>query len=286
MGEPTGQYFKFMSDIIDSGTWARLSSGARTLYPVLLKFSDQNFKKVWPSTSTLMKLTGFKNKRSIIDAKRDLVEAGLIHIIPGKGHKNTVYSFTFCYEREVHQYAPQRYQSTSLSGAENPPSADNRVLPQGIVSAAPNNINITIQNNQNQKENSDIKASYNDLEKRYPKDVWEIACQRASRLNLGTDLSIIEAFCKDLMSEFIKNTQNYAEISWKSFLSWAESNLTEKSQALLSRLTLAFFANEVVLSGIDSEFLETVIRKYYDEKYSKIRLKIVKEADVARSRLF
>lgn len=42
MGETSNQYIKFMSDIIDSGLWGKLSPAAKTLYPVLLKFSDQN----------------------------------------------------------------------------------------------------------------------------------------------------------------------------------------------------------------------------------------------------
>lgn len=55
-------YIKFFADIIESGVWANLSSAAKTLYLVLLKFSDQHFKPVWPSTEILLRLTGFKTK--------------------------------------------------------------------------------------------------------------------------------------------------------------------------------------------------------------------------------
>lgn len=286
MGEPIGQYFKFMSDIIDSGTWARLSAGARTLYPVLLKFSDQNFKKVWPSTSTLMKLTGFKNKRSIIDAKRDLVEAGLIHIIPGKGHKNSVYSFTFCYEREVQFNAPQGSTAITSLGSNERTEGGHYGAPQGTVSAAPNNINITIQNTQNQKENNRSTMSPEILNSKYSKDLLVAAYRRADGLGLGNDLSIIDAFCKDLSSKVIKNSHNHAGESWKLFLAWASSNLTEKSKNQLASLDVAFMDDEVILSGLDSEFVETVIRKYYDEKYSNISLKIIKTDSSPKSRLY
>lgn len=63
-------YIKFFADIIESGVWAGLSSAAKTLYLVLLKFSDQHFKPVWPSTEILLKLTGFKTKKSIIQGKK------------------------------------------------------------------------------------------------------------------------------------------------------------------------------------------------------------------------
>ncbi len=286
MGEPIGQYFKFMSDIIDSGTWAKLSSGARTLYPVLLKFSDQNFKKVWPSTSTLMKLTGFKNKRSIIDAKRDLVDAGLIHIIPGKGHKNSVYSFTFCYEREVHPSVPQREQDYHLSGANRQAAGVWEGLPQGNIPAAPNNINITIQNTQNQKEEKGNKSNVENLKGAYSQDILKMAYQKAERLGLGSDASIIEAFCREAILNLPENKQAYARESWSSFLVWANSNLTEKSKSQLQNLNVAFVGNDIILSDLKSEFLETIIKRYYDEKYSKIRLEIVKDAESSRSRLF
>lgn len=286
MGEPIGQYFKFMSDIIDSGTWARLSSGARTLYPVLLKFSDQNFKKVWPSTSTLMKLTGFKNKRSIIDAKRDLVEAGLIHIIPGKGHKNSVYSFTFCYEREVQFNAPQRSTIPALPGGAEHTERGHYGSPQGTVTAAPNNINITIQNTQNQKENNRSIMSPETLNSKYSKELLAAAYRKAEGLGLSNDLSVIDAFCRDLSSEMVKNNHNYARESWRFFLAWASSNLTEKSKNQLACLDVAFMDDEVILSGLDSEFIETIIRKYYDEKYSNILLKIIKTDSSSKSRLY
>ena len=88
-------YFKFNLEIIRSGLWARLSATARTLYPVLLSFSDGNFKPVYPGTKTLLKLTGFKHKASLRNARQELVEKGLLTFSRGNGRKNTYYQFCF-----------------------------------------------------------------------------------------------------------------------------------------------------------------------------------------------
>ena len=85
-------YFKFNLDIIRSGLWAQLSATARTLYPVLLSFSDGNFKPVYPGTKVLLKLTGFKHKTSLQNARRELVEKGLITLSQGNGRKKHLLS--------------------------------------------------------------------------------------------------------------------------------------------------------------------------------------------------
>ena len=61
MADPQ-QYIKFMSDIIDSGTWAALSSGAKTLYPVLLKFSDQSDTEILIAVSNELFVMEFANE--------------------------------------------------------------------------------------------------------------------------------------------------------------------------------------------------------------------------------
>lgn len=91
-------YFKFVSPLIDSGVWARMTSAARTLYPVLLRFSDANFKPVYPGTRLLLKLTGFKQKSSLRKARRELSELGLISMTTGSGRKNTCYHFRFDFQ--------------------------------------------------------------------------------------------------------------------------------------------------------------------------------------------
>src|SRR5690606_13774350 len=81
--------------LIDSGVWARMSGAARTLYPVLLRFSDRNFKPVYPGTKRLLELTGFKQKASLRRARAELVDLGLITLATGSGRTNTRYHFCF-----------------------------------------------------------------------------------------------------------------------------------------------------------------------------------------------
>ena len=88
-------YFKFNLEIIRSKLWAQLSATARTLYPVLLSFSDGSFKPVYPGTKTLLKLTGFKHKASLQNARQELREKGLLTFSKGSGRKNTYYQFCF-----------------------------------------------------------------------------------------------------------------------------------------------------------------------------------------------
>ena len=149
------QFIKFMTDIIDSGAWASLSPAAKTLYPVLLKFSDQYFKDVWPSTSLLLKLTGFKSKKTLIVAKRELSSAGLLYFKPGTGRTNSKYIFSFNYEGS--KIAPQRSNFLHSSVSKLDTSEGVFPHPQGVSPVNPNQINITITNNNNQKDNMKTK---------------------------------------------------------------------------------------------------------------------------------
>ncbi len=88
-------FLKLVSPLIDSGVWARMSAAARTLYPVLLRFSDGKFKPVYPGSQVLLKLTGFKQKSTLRRARRELVKLGLLWVTEGTGRANTVYHFRF-----------------------------------------------------------------------------------------------------------------------------------------------------------------------------------------------
>lgn len=142
-------YIRILADIIDSGVWARLSSAARTLYPVLLKFSDSNFKPVWPNTETLLGLTGFQSKKSLNEAKKDLEKNGLLHVVPGSGRTSTRYYFLFDYPGS--KIPPQRDTTGDPRGFSPPPSEGQLHAPMGGTQGLPNHINITIHNNQTNK---------------------------------------------------------------------------------------------------------------------------------------
>jgi hypothetical protein len=140
-------FVKLVSALFDSGLWARMSAGARALYPALLRFSDGQFKPVYPGTKRLMDMTGFKHKKSIRDARQELVRLGLISIATGSGRENTYYNFRFDWARG----------DTGMphSGRLADPSPGDGTLPQRAPEMTPggpeqpppyNQIQITIHN--------------------------------------------------------------------------------------------------------------------------------------------
>jgi len=137
-------YLAIMSDILDSGAWAKLGPAAKALYPVLCKFSNHTFKPVWPGTDELLRLTGFKTKKSLQEGKRELIEAGLLHIIPGTGRTSSHYYFRFDYPGS--KVDIERYRDTVISRREGrgDPSGAYESPPQGGGGISPNHINIHI----------------------------------------------------------------------------------------------------------------------------------------------
>lgn len=142
--DSNNMYLAIMSDILDSGTWARLGPAAKALYPVLCKFSNHSFKPVWPGTDVLLKLTGFKTKKSLQEGKRELVEAGLIHVVPGTGRTPSYYYFRFDYPGS--RVDIESLRDTKINPREvklSPPGAS-QAIPEGGASIPPNHINIHI----------------------------------------------------------------------------------------------------------------------------------------------
>lgn len=152
--EENNSYFKFMSDVIESETWAKLSAAAKALYPVLLKFSNGQFKPVWPGTETLLRLTGFKSKKSLQSARRELATSGLIDFIPGTGRTSTRYYFKFTYPGsrvERSTSPPPRGVSVSTPGGNSESRAGGAEVPA-------NYINIQIHQSENKKQTKLLKS--------------------------------------------------------------------------------------------------------------------------------
>ena len=152
-------YFKFVQALIDVGLWAKMSSAARTLYPVLLRFTDRHFSPVYPGSNRLLQLTGFKQKSSLRKAREELISFGLISTTPGTGRSNTVYHFRF-------DWALPREASQHPSGDTTAPLSETAAPPPGsAVNASPyNQIHISI-------HNKPEILSTGSLEKP-PADVW------------------------------------------------------------------------------------------------------------------
>jgi len=141
-----------MHDLIDSGIWAKLSVTAKTLYPVLCRFTNESFKPVWPGTEELLRLTGLKSKKSLQQAKKELIQAGLVDIISGTGRTSSRYYFKFEYpgsKINIEHYRERiilpRERELPLPGEDNPHR-------EGVSNSPPNNINININTNNNKQE--------------------------------------------------------------------------------------------------------------------------------------
>ncbi|HMV34341.1 MAG TPA: helix-turn-helix domain-containing protein [Turneriella sp.] len=142
--DTNNMYLAIMSDILDSGTWAKLGPAAKALYPVLCKFSNHSFKPVWPGTDILLKLTGFKTKKSLQEGKRELVEAGLIHVVPGTGRTPSYYYFRFDYPGSKVDIESHRDIKIHPREIKAHPSGSESSSPEGVAGVTPNHINIHI----------------------------------------------------------------------------------------------------------------------------------------------
>jgi hypothetical protein len=243
-------YIRIMSDIFESGIWAKLSSASKTLYPVLLKFSDYNFKPVWPNTETLLRLTGFKTKKSIVEAKRDLEKNGLIHSISGSGRKSTHFYFRFDYPGS--KITPLGDTNIPARRSQEYPSGGTENLLGRGMDGNPNHINITIHNNQN-KETKKEKKHESEIYKKekqgktgfsletvledFGPDVFHYAYREAEKRGLKENLPYIKTVCRNRIEtlqksikneQFTANEEGYSP-SWKGFLEWVEYKLTPSS---------------------------------------------------------
>jgi len=292
-------YIKFMSDIIDSGLWGRLSSSARALYPVLLKFSNQNFKPVWPGTDTLLGLTGFKTKKSIIQAKKELVEAGLLHFIPGTGRSSSQYFFAFNYKGS--KITPQGdIPVYRRDGLPHPPEGDDGGSDGGI-GVNPNNINITITNNQNIEKNNgeldnkqklDFEAIIDDYGEEIFTEAYKIAKSRGHEKNSG----YIRAICKNKIKDelIINNHKNekssdanasgeFRQTSWKGFLHWASEHLTASTVSRLRSINVEFDGKVILVKAGLNDLEKSVIAKYFqDESRSSVLVVFAEESSENR----
>lgn len=159
-------FAKLVTALFDRGVWARMSSAARALYPVLLRFSDGQFKGVYPGASRLMELTGFKHKKTIREARNELIALGLITATRGTGRTNTYYQFRFDWVGDTVGY-PTGISSVlsggidrgSQGGSEHP-------LRMGPEGPTHNQIHISITNH----VQSGIPAELENLRKRFGED--------------------------------------------------------------------------------------------------------------------
>ncbi|MCZ8155562.1 MAG: helix-turn-helix domain-containing protein [Leptospira sp.] len=290
-------YIRLMTDIIDSGVWANLSSAAKTLYPVLLKFSDSKFKPVWPGTEMLLKLTGFKTKKSIVQAKKELTSAGLLYQVPGNGKTATRYHFSFHYEGS--KITPLGDISIPRGGIQTAQTEGDKTLSQGGAGVSPNHINITISNN-NQVEPTakPVKKEENeasDLERLISLFGSEIAFEaysQASQLQLEKDMGYLLGICKEKVmlqkSKVLNNGQLVQTsgaithpASWMGFLDWASQQLSQTTWKELEKIDIAIDGKVIFVESRVSSFAKQIIQKYFTEKVNPTFVVLFQEKEEA-----
>lgn len=300
MSDQRHPYIRLMTDIIDSGVWAGLSHAAKTLYPVLLKFSDYNFKPVWPNTETLMRLTGFKTKKSIVTAKKELTRAGLLYQVPGSGRTSTRYHFSFHYE-----------------GSKITPLGDTQIHPRGIESGipegsnsvtkggsdgTPNHINITISNTNhvpaaNGKEMGEVagatkegKKDFESLVDLFGPEIALEAYRKAVSLHMESNVSYVQTLCRELVSlqrkdmlktEHFQGKESFLphSASWAGFLSWASKELTESSFRQLEKIQVETDGNVIIVTSPVLGHLRQIIQMYFTERVKPVVLVVFTEKE-------
>jgi hypothetical protein len=281
-------YVRIMSDIFDSGVWAKLSPAARALYPVLLRFSDYNFKHVWPNTETLQRLTGFRTKKSIVEGKRDLENHGLIHTVSGTGRTSTRFYFRFDYKGS--KIGPLGDTRIPSWGESEEFSGEYGTGFEGSKKGDPNHINITIHNNQtnktkdsldgenlsektHQRQNASPILIENLLEDFGP-DVFHYAYQEAKKRNLQDNLPYLRSICRNrvgFLQEKIKNEQKSAnqpshQPSWYGFLEWAKTRLSNSSYKDLQNLEVTVEGECIYLLDEVSPSQKTIVERYFSKE--------------------
>jgi len=139
-----------------------------------------------------MKLTGFKHKKSIREARNELVSLGLISITRGNGRLNTYYSFRFDWVGDtlvppsgISMSSPGEHGGLSLGVVAGAPGA----LPQ---SPPHNQIHISITNNvqtQLPEELSNLIKRFGDMKVRRAVTECDLAGMDVTPANVESILS-------------------------------------------------------------------------------------------------
>jgi len=274
-------YIRLMTDIIDSGVWANLSSAAKTLYPVLLKFSDSRFKPVWPGTEMLLKLTGFKTKKSIVHAKKELTQAGLIYQVPGHGKTATRYHFSFHYEGS--KITPLGDTNIPRGGGIPVQTEGDKKSEERGGGVPPNHINITISNtNQSdplgpsKKKEEESATNLEQLIGLFGSEIAFEAYAHATTHSLEKDISYLLGVCKEKIREKAKvlktghvssaDTMVTHPASWMGFLDWASQQLSQTTWKELEKIDILIDGKVLFVQSPVTSFAKQIVSKYFTEK--------------------
>ena len=261
MADQEMPYFKFVTALIDRGLWALMSPAARALYPVLLRFSDRNFKPVYPGTQRLMELTGFKQKGSLRKARKELVDMGLISLTQGTGRKNTCYHFRFDWgdARET----PTGVEKESPAGHQKSRHPET-LIPSGGSPLEPpyNQIHININNhvpgeNRGAENGEDQELEF--LRKRFGKRSVDLAI---SECQMGGIPETLENL-KQILYGPRENQSN----SWDELQKYLSEKISPGSLALIQQSFVESREGCLVFQEPLPEYLKSMIRKIYPESF-------------------
>ncbi len=255
-------YFKFVCELIDAGIWAKMSPAARTLYPVLLRFSDRNFSPVYPGTKKLLEMTGFKQKSSLRKARNELVKLGLIQISPGTGRTNTLYHFRFDWitPRGVSSYTPENTKNHPMGITQNTSRGIQEYTSESSVRISPHNqIQISINNNildsKVNKNKGEEKDPYKKLKSQFGEREVELAISEAKLGDLPMDP---ETIYKILTNKFQKS------LGIDEVLNELKNKISENSLKVIKNLYLGEKDGFLVFSDKIPSYLKNILIKHVE----------------------
>ena len=277
MGAEELPYFKFVSLIVDSGLWGKMSPAARALYPVLLRFSDRNFKPVYPGTQVLLKLTGFKQKSTLRKARKELVDLGLIMARPGSGQRRTDYFFRFDFEGQGGAGSPR-------GGVPTRPAAGQQRIPEGVESDTDggatgrlpyNQIQISITNHVQKGSGEDIKVDLEPLFRRFGRKNVELAISECELAGLAVNRGNLE--------KFLYRGRGQKKASWSDISGVLGQKISPGSLEMIENALQEDKDGVLVFSDVLPDYLKELLLKAHSDIYfdpdSKTRREIWRQAE-------
>ena len=80
-------WFHIFKELIRNGTWARMSSNSKSLYPVIKAYANHQSGEAFPSIDTLQKFSGLA-RASVVKALKELESEGLLAKSGAAGRHN------------------------------------------------------------------------------------------------------------------------------------------------------------------------------------------------------
>ena len=130
-------YFMFLNDVFKSGSYAKLSPSAKSIYPVIGVHINRD-GEAFLSTSRIEKFSGL-SRHSVIDGVRELVENGFIIKIKGNSLKSNRFRIVFEYEGSV-MLALRQCNNYTSSSANNIPRLVQKPYQRVVQKFHPNKV--------------------------------------------------------------------------------------------------------------------------------------------------